>query len=90
MMYICDILEGQVQEDRADSVAGDTGEGGTEQKLWTWDVERCEQIWAGLIRSGLLIDFDYATVLDQTFPVVPGDRTVSPSRSPISLCINFV
>ena len=90
MMYVCDIPEGQVQEDRADSVAGDSGEGGTEQKLRTWDVERCEQIRAGLICSGLLINFDYATVLDQTFPVVPGDRTVSPSQSPISLCINFV
>jgi len=91
MMY--DILESQVHgasetshhSEALGGVAGDSGEGGTmEQNLRGWDAERREQIQAGHLRSGLLIDFDYGTVLDQTFPAVPGDRTVSASQISIS------
>jgi len=96
MMY--DILESQVHgasetshhSEALGGVAGDSGEGGTmEQNLRGWDAERREQIWAGHLRSGLLIDFDYATVLDQTFPAVPGDHTVSASQISISSFINL-
>jgi len=41
-----------------------------------WDRDRQKQIRAGTLRSGLLIDFDYATDLDQTPSSVSGDRTV--------------
>jgi len=99
MMYLCDIPESQAHgasetfnhSETRGCVAGDSREEGTtEEKLWHWDAERRKQIRAGLIRSGLLIDFDYATVLDQTFPAVPSDRTVSASQSFLSLFINFV
>ncbi|KAI6013416.1 hypothetical protein PISMIDRAFT_105439 [Pisolithus microcarpus 441] len=39
-----------------------------EQKLHRWDQERCQQIQAGILHNGLLIDFDYATKLDQYQP----------------------
>ena len=48
-----------------------------EQRLARWDQERRKMIQDGILRGGLLIDFDYATLLDQSLPVVPGDRTVS-------------
>ena len=101
MIYVCDIPESQVHDGGASKAshhseahgdaAGDSGEQGiTGQKLRGWDVKRREQIRAGLLRSGLLIDFDYATVLDQSFPVVPGDRTVSAFQSSVSSSINFI
>ena len=103
MMYVCDVPESQVHEggsshseisnhsEACDDVAGDSREGGiADPKLQGWEAERRKQICAGLIHSGLLIDFDYTTVLDQTFPVVPGDRTVSTSQSSVSLFINFI
>ena len=52
-----------------------------EQKLARWDQERHKMIQDGDLRGGLLIDFDYATLLDQCLPVGPGDRTVSFSPS---------
>ena len=99
MMYLCDIPESQAHgasetfndSETCSGVAGDSREEGTtEEKLRHWDAERHKQIRAGLIHSGLLINFDYATVLDQTFPAVPGDCTVSASQSFLSLFINFV
>ena len=51
------------------------------QKLARWDQERCKMIQDGDLCGGLLIDFDYATLLDQCLPVGPGDRTVSFSPS---------
>ena len=62
-----------VESPRVDGPANETHE----QKLARWDQERRNLIRAGILRHGLLIDFDYATCLDQTLPVVPGDRTVS-------------
>ncbi|KAI6023054.1 hypothetical protein BKA83DRAFT_4627261 [Pisolithus microcarpus] len=48
-----------------------------EQKLRQWDQERCQQIQAGILCNGLLIDFDYATKLGQSQPRVltAGDHT---------------
>ncbi|KIM59470.1 hypothetical protein SCLCIDRAFT_126148, partial [Scleroderma citrinum Foug A] len=46
-----------------------------EQQLVRWERERYQQIQAGTLRHGLLVDFDYATDLDQNLPVVSGDRT---------------
>ena len=61
------------------TATGGNMEGETcEQKLARWDQERCNLIQDGDMRRGLLIDFDYATLLDQSLPVVPGDRTVGP------------
>ena len=100
MIYVCDSPESQVHEGGASEtphhsgshsgVAGDSGEEELTQKLQGWDAERHKQIRAGLLRSGLLIDFDYATVLDQSFSVVPGDRTVSAFRSSVPSFINFI
>ena len=53
------------------------GEETYEQKLARWEQERRQQIRAGALRNGLLIDFDYATEIDQPLHVVAGDRTVS-------------
>jgi len=62
-----------VESPRVDGPGNETHE----QKLARWDQERRNLIRAGVLHCGLLIDFDYATCLDQTLPVVPGDRTVS-------------
>ena len=92
MIYVCDSPESQVHEGGASEiphhseshsgVAGDSREEELTQKLQGWDAERHKQIWAGLLHSGLLIDFDYTTVLDQSFSVVPGDHTHSSVRHP--------
>ena len=47
-----------------------------EDKHVQWDIERRKQIRAGILHSGLLIDFDYVTDLDQTPSLVSGDHTV--------------
>ena len=47
-----------------------------EDKHVQWDIERWKQIRAGILHSGLLINFDYATNLDQTPSSVSGDCTV--------------
>ena len=68
------------------------GKGETlEQNLARWDRQRCEQIKTGIFHCGLLIDFDYATNLDQALPMGPGDHTISipPSTSPPLSLINF-
>ena len=59
-------------DDTSDSEEGEI----LEQNLAQWERQRCEQIKAGKLRSGLLVDFDYATDIGQALPVVPGDRTV--------------
>ena len=55
---------------------GDEAVDNQEDKHAQWDRERRQQIRDGMLRSGLLIDFDYATDLDQAPSVVSGDRTV--------------
>ena len=54
-----------------------TGDETCEQRLARWDQERQKMVQDGVLRGGLLIDFDYATLLDQSLPAVAGDRTVS-------------
>ncbi|KAI6041123.1 hypothetical protein EDC04DRAFT_2601880, partial [Pisolithus marmoratus] len=62
--------------DAVDSITEKTHE----QKLIQWDQERCKQIWTGTLHNGLLINFDYATKLDQSQPwaLTAGDCTISP------------
>ena len=55
---------------------GDEAVDNQEDKHAQWDRERRQQIRDGMLCSGLLIDFDYATDLDQAPSVVSGDRTV--------------
>ena len=55
---------------------GDEAVDNQEDKHAQWDRERRQQIRDGMLRSGLLIDFDYATDLDQAPSVVSGDRTI--------------
>ena len=50
-----------------------------EDKHAHWERERWQQIRDGILRSGLLIDFDYASNLDQVPSLVSGERTVSMS-----------
>ena len=50
-----------------------------EDKHAHWERERRQQIRDGILRSGLLIDFDYASDLDQVPSLVSGERTVSMS-----------
>ncbi|KAI6011481.1 hypothetical protein EDC04DRAFT_2609880 [Pisolithus marmoratus] len=61
--------------DAVDSITEETHE----QKLIRWDQERCQQIWTGTLHNGLLINFDYATKLDQSQPqaLTAGDHTIS-------------
>ena len=47
-----------------------------EDKHAQWDIERQKQIQAGILPSGLLIDFDYMTNLDQTPSSISGDCTI--------------
>ena len=47
-----------------------------EDKHVQWDIERWKQIQAGILHSGLLINFDYVTNLDQTPSLVSGDHTI--------------
>ena len=49
------------------------------QKLAQWEQERHQRIQAGEMRHGILIDFNYATVIQsgQSNPVGTGDRMVS-------------
>ncbi|KAI5991979.1 hypothetical protein EDC04DRAFT_2613771 [Pisolithus marmoratus] len=48
-----------------------------EQKLCQWDQERHQQIEASILHNGLVIDFDYATKLDQSllWALTAGDHT---------------
>ena len=62
-------------DDTNDAVGN--GEETHEQKLVRWEQERCQQIRAGVLRNGLLIDFDYATDLHQPLHAIAGERTVS-------------
>lgn len=50
-----------------------------EQKLARWEGERLQMIQAGDLRRGILVDFDYATIIQpgQSKPVGAGARTVS-------------
>ena len=62
--------------DNAPSLAaarGSQDDGPLEQKLIRWDHERRKLIKAGVLRPGLLIDFDYTTDLDLNLPIVSGD-----------------
>ncbi|KAI6027635.1 hypothetical protein BKA83DRAFT_4490183 [Pisolithus microcarpus] len=71
-----DDRDSHAESRRSDAV--DIGKEEThEQKLRRWDQERRQQIQAGILCNGLLIDFDYATKLDQSQPQVltAGDRT---------------
>ncbi|KIK11246.1 hypothetical protein PISMIDRAFT_19694 [Pisolithus microcarpus 441] len=62
-----DDRDSHAESHRSDAV--DIGKEKThEQKLHRWDQERCQQIQAGILRNGLLIDFDYVTKLDQSQP----------------------
>ncbi|KAI6012332.1 hypothetical protein EDC04DRAFT_2609511 [Pisolithus marmoratus] len=47
------------------------------QKLHWWDQERHQQIEAGILHNGLLIDFNYVTKLDQSqlWALTAGDHT---------------
>ncbi|KAI6043355.1 hypothetical protein EDC04DRAFT_2600228 [Pisolithus marmoratus] len=51
-------------------------------QLACWDQERCQQIETGFLHEGLLIDFDYATKLDQSQPMIAGDHSISNHHSP--------
>ena len=77
----------QAPDDNAE--ASGTDDESLEQKLARWDQERHKQIQAGILRSGLLVDFDYATDLDQNLPVVSSDCTVSIITSAIHLTHRF-
>ena len=60
-----------------DNNAASNSEETHKQKLVRWEQQRQQQIRAGLLCNGLLIDFDYATELNQPLHVIAGDRTVS-------------
>ena len=82
MIHDCDVPASETSNSHGEEVTSndpDSGEGdeSLEEKLVRWDQERREQIWVGILRNGLLVDFDYAIDLDQNLPTVCGDRTVS-------------
>ena len=83
MIYNCDVPASETSDSRGEEVTQsndpDSGEGeeSLEEKLVQWDQERCKQIRAGILHNSLLIDFDYATDLEQNLPTVCGDCTVS-------------
>ena len=82
--------EREVGSDEASNAGDPEGDGGLHcsealrneavdsqgDKIAQWDQERLQQIRAGLLHSGLLIDFDYATDLDQAPSSMSGDCTV--------------
>jgi len=72
-----------------DDNTGDNGEETLEEKLVRWYRERRHQIQSGILRSGLLIDFDYAADLDEPSPMAPGDRTVRVLSFFLSSLIDF-
>jgi len=83
MIYNCDVPASETSDSHGEEVTQsndpDSGEGeeSLKEKLVQWDQERHKQIQAGILRNGLLIDFDYATDLEQNLPTVCGDCTVS-------------
>jgi len=72
-----------------DDNTGDNGEEMLKEKLIWWDRERCHQIQSGILRSGLLIDFDYAADLDEPSPMAPGDHMVRVLSFFLSSLIDF-
>ena len=60
-----------------DDTSDSRKEGALGQSLTWWERQRREQTRAGILCSSLLVDFDYATNLDQALPVVSGDHTIS-------------
>jgi len=87
MIYIDPQGSNQAPDDNAE--ASRTDDESLKQKLTWWDQERRKQIQAGILPSGLLIDFDYVTDLDQNLPIVSSDRTVSIITSAIHLTHQF-
>jgi len=81
--------QGSNQAPNDNAKASGTDDESLKQKLARWDQERHKQIQAGILRSGLLVDFDYVTDLDQNLPIVSSDRTVSIITSTIHLTHNF-
>ena len=82
MIYDCDVPASETSNSHSEEVTSndpDSGEGdeSLEEKLVRWDQERCEQIRVGILRNGLLVDFDYVIDLDQNLPIICGDHTVS-------------
>ena len=82
MIYDCDVPASETSNSHGEEVTSndpDSGEGdeSLEEKLVQWDQEKCEQIRVGILRNGLLVDFDYAIDLDQNLPTICGDCTVS-------------
>ena len=86
MISVTDILESEASmcgpshkttnDSPRDDNTGDNREEALEEKLVQWDRERHHQIQSGILRSRLLIDFDYAADLNEPSPMAPGDRTV--------------
>ena len=89
MIYIADVPESKGNKSSDDDgpkrddgglhrseALGDKAADKQQDKHMQLDRERHQQIWDGILRSGLLINFDYATNLDQAPFSVAGDRTV--------------
>ncbi|KAI6040097.1 hypothetical protein EDC04DRAFT_2602740 [Pisolithus marmoratus] len=59
---------GKVPKMINDTVDSEKEEETHELQLAQWDQERCQQIESSFLCEGLLINFDYATKLDQSQP----------------------
>ena len=89
MIYVADVPESEGNEFSDDDspkrddgglhrseALGNEAADKQQDKHMQLDRERCQQIRDGILHSGLLIDFDYVTNLDQAPFSVAGDRTI--------------